>query len=132
METAAQNVRTVAVIGPALADSLDAAALLLSGASSLETPAPIVVDISVNRIGNQLAEILGKLAKILGPLISAITSLVFMLLISLRMSLAVEDIRGAYPRLLLPSYRAEVTSLIERVAPLKKQHVNNLRTQNEV
>jgi predicted PurR-regulated permease PerM len=115
LETAAQNVSSIPVIGSTLANTLETAAQLLSGASTLETPAPIVVDVSTTSLANQLAQTLGKLAKILGPLISAITSLVFMLLISLRMSLATDEIREAYPKLVPPSYKGEITDLVERI-----------------
>jgi predicted PurR-regulated permease PerM len=115
LEAAAQNVSSIPVIGPTLASTLDGLAQLLSGTASLETPAPIVVDVSVNSLGGQLAETLGKLAGILGPLISAVVSLIFMLLISLRMSLATHEIREAYPKLVPPAYKTEVVGLFERI-----------------
>ncbi len=115
LETAAYNVSTIPLIGPPLAQTLEATAQLITGAASLETPAPVVVDVSATTIGNQLANTLGKLAKILGPLISAITSLVFMLLISLRMSLAAHEMRDAYPSLVPPSFQGEISTLVERI-----------------
>lgn len=115
LQAAAENTSSIPVIGPSISSALNAAALLVSGAATLPLPSPVVVDVSVSSIGGRLAESLGKLAKILGPLISAITSLIFMLLISLRISLSAHDMRAAYPRLIPPSYKNEVIQLVERI-----------------
>lgn len=115
LQTAADSVSSIPVIGPAIADTLDALSQILSGAATLPTPAPVVVDVSASSIGGQLGEMLGKLAKVLGPLISAFVSLIFMLLISLRMSLATDEMRDAYPKLIPPTFKGEVISLVERI-----------------
>jgi predicted PurR-regulated permease PerM len=115
LAAAAQNVSSIPVIGPSLSETLDSLSQLITGTAALETPDPIVVDVSVTSIGQRLAQTLGTLAKILGPLISAITSLIFMLLISLRMSLASQEMREAYPRLFPSIYNSEINRLVERL-----------------
>ena len=115
LQTAAQNASSIPVIGPAISSTLDALSQLLSGATTMATPAPVVVDVSTTSIAGQLAAMLGKLAKVLGPLISAFVSLIFMLLISLRMSLAVDEMRAAYPKLIPTSFKNEIIALVERI-----------------
>lgn len=115
LQSAAQNVSSTPIIGPAIASILEATVQLWLGVSSLGTPPPIVVDVSAANIGSQLARSLGKVANVLGPLVAAITSLIFMLLISLRMSLSVNEIREAYPKLVPPPYKREVIDLVERI-----------------
>jgi len=115
LQTAAQNTSSIPVIGPEISATLDALSQFLSGAATLPTPAPVVVDVSASALGGQLGEMLGKLAKVLGPLISAFVSIIFMLLISLRMSLALDEMRAAYPKLIPPSFKNEIIALVERI-----------------
>jgi predicted PurR-regulated permease PerM len=115
LQSAAQNVSLVPVFGSSLAALMEMLAQVLSGASSLQTPAPIVVDVSVATLGSKLGNLLGKLAVVLGPMISALASIIFILLISLRMSLSAEQISEAYPKLVPTSYKGEVTDLIGRI-----------------
>jgi predicted PurR-regulated permease PerM len=115
LQSAAEQASTIPVIGSSISSTLAGLSHLISGASALETPAPIVVDVSIENLTSQLAQTLGRLVSILGPLISAVISFFFMLLISLRMSLSVNEIREAYPKLVPPAYRKEITGLVERI-----------------
>jgi predicted PurR-regulated permease PerM len=115
LQTAAQNASSIPVIGSTIASTLDILAQTLSGAATLPAPTPVVVDTSAATLVGQLAQTLGKLAGILGPLISAFVSLIFLLLISLRISLAADEMREAYPKLIPPSHKNEIIKLVEHL-----------------
>jgi predicted PurR-regulated permease PerM len=115
LQTAAQNAATIPVIGHEISAALEELSQLLSGAARLPTPAPVVVDVSASAMGSQLGEMLGKLARVLGPLISAFVSLIFMLLISVRMSLATDEMLEAYPKLIPPVFKNEIIALVETI-----------------
>jgi predicted PurR-regulated permease PerM len=115
LQTAAQNASSIPVVGPTIASTLDLIAQLVSGAATMPVPAPVVVDTSAASIGGQLAKTLGKLASILGPLISAFVSLIFLLLISLRISLAAKEMQEAYPKLIPPHHKNEIIRLVEHL-----------------
>ena len=114
LDTTAASVENIPILGPILANFLQAIEELLLGLSTSPAPAPI--EITAQSAAASLSQMLGKLASVLGPLIGAIVSLVFMLLISLQMSLAADGMQAAYPRLFPERFRPEFIALAERLS----------------
>lgn len=99
------------VLGPSLESIRNAfASLTKQGA-----PSQIAYSLTLADLGGFLAKAVGGLGKILGPVISAVTSVVFMALISIYLSLSADRIGAWYPRLLPPGYEGEIHSLFSRV-----------------
>lgn len=113
-ETASAQVHGVPVVGQVFGPVLDSFALALENLTTTGMPEP-VAQVTVNNLADQLAKTLGLLVGVLGPLVSGALSFVFMLLISLHMSLSVEAIQETYPRLIPKVYREEISGLIERI-----------------
>jgi predicted PurR-regulated permease PerM len=99
------------IAGPAM-DSLVKAS---SSLTDLENPDVIEYDTSLATISTRLAQTLGLLVNILGPMVSAVVSFVFMLLISIHMSLSGDKLRQWYPTLIPPRYQAEIEDLVKRI-----------------
>jgi predicted PurR-regulated permease PerM len=115
LQTAAQSASTIPVVGEKIASTMDSLAQILTSTASQPVPSPITVDVTTVNLQEQMAETLGRFAKVVGTTISAITSFIFMMLISLRISLSSDEMRQAYPRLIPPAYRNEFTSLVENL-----------------
>jgi predicted PurR-regulated permease PerM len=99
------------LLGPLL-DSLVAAT---ESISSVPPPEPISYDATMGSLVEQLASALGVIVSIVGPVVSAIISLAFMLLISLYLSLSGDSIMEAYPRLFPPAIDVEIINLVQRI-----------------
>jgi len=95
-----------------LLDSLIAAT---ESISSVPTPEPVSYDEAMGSIVDKLASTLGTIVSILGPVVSAIVSLAFMLLISFYLSLSGENIMEGYPRLFPPAIDVEIIALVRRI-----------------
>jgi predicted PurR-regulated permease PerM len=102
------------VVGPLLDSLLQS----LQAISSTETPEPISYSLTVSEAGSTLAEMVGRVAQVVGPVIGAITSVVFMVLISVYFSLSSDQIRSWYPKLVPPGYEPEVAGVFKRIGGL--------------
>ena len=114
LQTAAVQVQNVPVIGAIIGPLLASLNLALQDLSTAATPTP-VEPVTYTSLTSQLARLMGILVNVLGPLVSAAISFVFMLLISLHMSLSAETLQKSYPQLIPESYRPEISDLIERI-----------------
>jgi predicted PurR-regulated permease PerM len=115
VESAAAWVADVPVLGLMFGPGLDALSQTLQSMSALETPEPISLEASVATLGERLSKTAGLLVNVLGPLISAIVAFVFMLLISLHMSLSGQQLFDGLTELIPPAHRSEIVGLINRI-----------------
>ncbi len=63
-----------------------------------------------------LGQAVGVLVNVLGPLVSGVLSFIFLLLISLQMSLAGDQVRGWIMKLVPPRFETEINSLLDRIS----------------
>jgi predicted PurR-regulated permease PerM len=115
LQEQAAQVAQIPVLNSVLGPFLDSLAAAFQGISAVETPESVSYQASMGGIIERLGKTLGTLATVLGPIVSAVISLVFMLLVSFHLSLSGNRIFEAYPRLLPPAYAPEITALIERI-----------------
>jgi predicted PurR-regulated permease PerM len=115
LEEQAARVARIPVLSSVLVPFLDSLAAALQGIGSVEMPETVSYQMTMGGIVDRLAQTLGTLSKVLGPIVSAVISLVFMLLVSFHLSLSGNRIFEAYPRLLPPAYAPEITALVERI-----------------
>jgi predicted PurR-regulated permease PerM len=115
LEDQATRVAQIPVLNALLVPFLDSLAAALRGLSLVETPEAVSYQQSMGGIVGRLAQTLGTLASVLGPIVSAVISLVFMLLVSFHLSLTGNRIFEGYPKLLPPAYAPEITGLVERI-----------------
>jgi len=87
----------------------------LEDLSAAQPPTPVSYQYTMSGLIDQLGQTLGAVANVVGPIVSAITSLVFMLLISFHLSLSGQKMLAGFPKLLPPAYVPEVTGLFERI-----------------
>ena len=110
------SVAPIPIINGLLGPFLDSLSSALLGVSQAKPPEAVPYQVALSGIVSQLAQTLGTIAKLLGPVVSAVISLVFMLLVSFHLSLSGHRILEGYPRLLPPAYEPEITGLIQRMA----------------
>jgi predicted PurR-regulated permease PerM len=114
----AKNLRGAAVFGPLAAPALDALAGALGDLSSLETLEMPAYQISISDVGNRLSQAFGLLTGILEPVVSLLMSFVFMLLISVHVSLSTDLFREWYESLVPEAYKPELSGLIGRIVAI--------------
>ena len=112
LDNAAAQVSTTPFIGGEFAASLTALSQFIQG-SLTSNPEPITTDISTAL--NQLGETIGVLGSLVGPAVSGILSLIFMLMISLQMSLASGEIKGWLLILFPDHFKEEIGQLLDRI-----------------
>ncbi len=81
---------------------------------------PVIYSLTVTDVTNQLAQTLGLLVNVAGPIITALMAFIFMMMLSLYMSLSGSVISRAYSRLIPPLYLGEITGLIMRIEGIWK------------
>lgn len=108
------QVATIPLIGSGLANSF---ASLANTARNLiaAPPATNVRDVPITETLSNMGEKIGFLSGLIGPLASGILSLIFMLLISLQMSLASGEFKGWVLTLFPERFKKEVDSLLDRI-----------------
>lgn len=109
------SVAPIPIINGLLGPFLDSLSAALLGVSQAKPPEAVPYQVALSGIVSQLAQTLGTIAKVLGPVVSAVISLVFMLLVSFHLSLSGHRILEGYPRLLPPAFEPEITGLIQRM-----------------
>jgi predicted PurR-regulated permease PerM len=115
VESAAASIGDIPVLDFLFGSGLDALSQALQGISALETPEPTSLQASIATLGDRLARTMGLLVNVLGPLISAIVALMFMLMISLHMSLSGQQLFDSLVELVPPAYKSEIMRLIDRI-----------------
>jgi len=78
-------------------------------------PATNVQEVPLPELLSDLGEKVGFLSGLIGPIASGILSLIFMLLISLQMSLASGQIKGWFLEVFPDRYKGEIGSLLDRI-----------------
>ena len=73
-------------------------------------------NVTMEGILSSLGQAVGLLVNVLGPLVSGIISIVFLLLISLQMSLAGDQVRGWIMNVVPPRFETEIGSLLDRIS----------------
>jgi predicted PurR-regulated permease PerM len=118
VENATAWVANIPVLSFLFGPGLEALSQTLQGISTLENPEPVSLQASVATLGDRLATTLGLLVNIFGPLVSAILAFVFMLMISLHMSLSGQQVFDSLTELIPPAYKSEILSLIRRIGKI--------------
>jgi predicted PurR-regulated permease PerM len=114
-EQASAQVGRLPLIGALLQSALDALALALQGTPAAETSPTVAVQLTVESFGMQLASMLGSVVNVVTPIVAAILSVVFMLLIALQMNLSGDRVLNGLPKLLPPGYQDEFSDLFRRI-----------------
>jgi predicted PurR-regulated permease PerM len=111
----AQNVAIIPFVGNSLASSLEQLALTLSGLGTGTQQPTDTIDISMQNLGGRIAQTLGFLGRVFGPVFSIVTAVVFTILISLHMSLSVDMLRSGVKKLIPPAYEVEIGHLLQQL-----------------
>jgi predicted PurR-regulated permease PerM len=114
LQAATTQVQSIPIVGNIFSPLLESLSLALQDFSTAAPPATIE-PLTYARFTSQLTHLMGILVNVLGPLVSGAMSFIFMLLISLHMSLSAETLQKSYPRLIPEPYRPEISALIERI-----------------
>jgi len=109
------QIATIPIVNGILSPTLNAIDNTIEGITSVQTPDPVPLNQAVTETVDRLGQMLGTVTNLLGPLVSAITSLVFILLISFYLSFSVPQMRVGYPKLLPPAYEPEITGLFKKI-----------------
>lgn len=114
LDRTADLTATIPLIGGEIANSLNSLSQLpqnLLGATPQSTPPKVSMQDLVSQVGT----VVGVLGNIVGPLVSGVLSLVFLILISLQMSLASDQIRGWIIGPVPERFKGEIGSLLDRI-----------------
>lgn len=111
----ADRVSQIPGLNPLLSPTLHALIVSLQGVSSVQPVQPIPYEAALGGTIERLGQMLGVATRVLGPVVSAVVSIVFMLLISFYLSLSGDKLLSGYRKLLPPAYRAEITGLLDRI-----------------
>lgn len=94
---------------------------------SLQGPVqPASTEVTLYALGSELADRLGLLANIFGPIVSIVFSGIIILFMAFQMSLAANQMSGWYPDLIPPAYKLEYAALFDRIT---KTWISFLRGQ---
>ena len=104
---------TIPLIGSRLANSFTALSNAVLGVFPSK-PTTNIQAASMTELLSDLGEKIGFLSHLIGPLVSGIISLIFMVLISLQMSLASDQIKGWITKLFPSRFTGEIGSLLDR------------------
>ena len=115
LEGLSAQVSQIPVLNGLLTPLLESVIAALQGIPPPGASEPVTYEETMGTIVDQLAGTLGFIANILGPIISAVVTVVFMLLISFHLSLSGRRMLEGYPRLIPPAYRQEITDLVNRI-----------------
>ncbi len=108
----ASSVSAVPLVGTEVANSLTGLADLAQGLVT-SRPEPVATDPSAAL--NQLGKTIGIFGNLVGPLVSGVISLVFMLLISLQISMSGDQIRGWIINPVPQRFKKEINQLLDRL-----------------
>lgn len=114
LNNAALQIATVPLVGKEFASTLDELAKAIQGVGV----SPVVVIDPGSSLETLLArsgKTIGVLGSMLGPIISGVVSLFFMMLISLQMSLASGQVRGWVLSLVPNRFTEEIGSLLDQI-----------------
>lgn len=110
----ATQVSTVPLLGRELAGSFRSLSSLTQNLLVAE-PEQALTTLSATDLLNQLGKTIGLLASLLGPAVSAILSVIFMVLISMQMSLTGGQIRGWIIKPVPQRFKEEIGALLDRI-----------------
>lgn len=118
LDEIASQVAEIPVLNVLLSPTLDSISKAIGDITSVDTPEPVPLDQAISGTVDRLSQMLGAITSFVGPLVSAITSLAFILLISFYISFSTPRMRVGYPKLLPPAYEPEITELISKITGL--------------
>jgi predicted PurR-regulated permease PerM len=115
LDQAAAQLAATPLVGGLVSDPFQSLAddlqNLLSG-----MPSTSAADVTMESMISGLGQAVGLLADVVGPLVSGIVSLVFLLLISLQMSLAGDQVRGWVIGIVPARFETEIGALLDRIS----------------
>jgi predicted PurR-regulated permease PerM len=125
-----QSLSTAVQANPALAavfqPILDSLKMTIDNFLSTSQSGVTNLNISVDEITSRLGDVLGTLARFLGPTFSAIVSIFFTFLMSVQMTLTADGMRSWYADLIPPGYGPELAFMVTKI---RKTWVGFLRGQ---
>lgn len=115
LDQAAAQMAATPLVGGLVSDPIQSVADYLQNLLT-GIPGPAPTDVSVESVLSGLGQAVGLLANIVGPLVSAVVSFVFLLLISLQMSLAGDQVRGWVMGIVPSRFETEIGALLDRIS----------------
>jgi predicted PurR-regulated permease PerM len=110
------SLQSIPVVNTVLVPLLSSLAAALKNAGVPAAAAqPENVSVTLFSLISEIADKLGALRNILGPVVSVVVSAFFVLLMGFQMSLAANQISGWYPDLIPPAYKDEYSALFDKI-----------------
>jgi hypothetical protein len=100
--------KAMPIAGEILGPVLDSILATLRAATTAPHPEEVSVSVTLAEASDRLARALGLLTQVLGPVVSAVASLVFMVLIALYISMTAHQMKDWLRPLVPPDYEGEV------------------------
>lgn len=94
---------------------LAAAETLNSLVSGQPTTAPLNLNLTFETVSRSLGQTFGTLTSVVGPLVSAVVSIMFTVLISVQLAMSWDDAVEAFPKIFPPAYKKELGQLSESI-----------------
>ena len=114
LDQAAAQLSMIPVMGPRLEESLTALADMLEQ-SSTSAQAAAAPAITLESMAGNLGRTLGTLASVLGPIISGVVSLVFLLLLSVQITIGGGAVRKGLVDVLPTAFKDEINLLLDGI-----------------
>jgi predicted PurR-regulated permease PerM len=115
LQSLSDRVARIPVVNYLLTPLLQSVGNALQGISTVSSPDSVSYDAAVSGLIDRLSQTLSIITAVLGPVVSAVISVAFMLLISLHLSLSGDRILEGFPQLLPSRYASEITALVDRI-----------------
>jgi predicted PurR-regulated permease PerM len=114
LEQAAAQASSMPLVGGLVSSPIQSVADFAGGLVS-GTPQPVASNVTVESLLSDLGQAVGLLRSVLGPLVSGVVSFIFLLLISLQMSLAGDEVRGWIMSAVPLRFESEINALLDRI-----------------
>ena len=115
VEMISKTLQAIPGLGVLLGPILDSLITILNNFTAPAQPGAPGITLSVPELTNQIGKALGIAAGILGPTISALTSIIFTFLLSLQMTLTADQMKDWSADLIPPKYGAELRDLMMNI-----------------
>lgn len=115
LENISVQIHQVPVVGPMLSPAMETVVNASKSLTNLESPDTIPYEVSLTSVGGRVAQTLGLLVDVFGPVVTATISFVFMLLISVHLSLSGHILIQGFESLIPEAYQPEVAQLNRRI-----------------
>jgi predicted PurR-regulated permease PerM len=115
VETISKTLQAIPGLGVLLKPILDSLVTIINNFTAPGQSGAASITLSVPELTNQIGRALGIAAGILGPTISALTSIIFTFLLSLQMTLTADQMKNWSADLIPPKHGAELRDLMLKI-----------------